>query len=49
MGLVRQLYSMGTASQILCQGKSKYAMRAYRGVDVNIKVFLTLALVGGEW
>jgi hypothetical protein len=24
-------------------------MKAYRGVDVEIHIFLTLALVGGEW
>jgi hypothetical protein len=26
-----------------------YAMKAYEGVDVYIHVFLTSALVGGEW
>jgi hypothetical protein len=26
-----------------------YTMKAYRGVDVWIQVFLTSALVGGEW
>jgi hypothetical protein len=26
-----------------------YAMKAYRGVDVQIHVFLTLALAGDEW
>jgi hypothetical protein len=37
-------------------GKSKvipvfnyYAMKVYEGVDVEIPVFLTSALVGGEW
>jgi hypothetical protein len=25
------------------------AMKAYRGVDVQIHVFFTSALVGGEW
>jgi hypothetical protein len=24
-------------------------MKAYEGVDVQIQIFLTLALVGGEW
>jgi hypothetical protein len=26
-----------------------YAMKAYGGVDVYIHIFLTSALVGGEW
>jgi hypothetical protein len=26
-----------------------YAMKAYGGVDVKIHIFLTSALVGGEW
>jgi hypothetical protein len=26
-----------------------YAMKAYVGVDVSIHIFLTSALVGGEW
>jgi hypothetical protein len=26
-----------------------YAMKAYGGVDVQIHIFLTLALAGGEW
>jgi hypothetical protein len=26
-----------------------YAMKAYGGVDVQIHIFLTSALVGGEW
>jgi hypothetical protein len=26
-----------------------YAMKTYGGVDVQIHVFLTSALVGGEW
>jgi hypothetical protein len=26
-----------------------YTMKMYGGVDVQIHVFLTLALVGGEW
>jgi hypothetical protein len=32
----------------LCLTKH-YAMKIYGGVDVKIHVFLTLALVGGEW
>jgi hypothetical protein len=27
----------------------QYAMKAYGGVDVQFHIFLTLALVGGEW
>jgi hypothetical protein len=26
-----------------------YAMKVYEGMDVYIHIFLTLALVGGEW
>jgi hypothetical protein len=26
-----------------------YAMKTYGGMDVQIRVFLTSALVGGEW
>jgi hypothetical protein len=26
-----------------------YAMKAYRGVDVEIHIFLSSALAGGEW
>jgi hypothetical protein len=33
----------------LCLTIKHYAMKAYGGVDVEIHIFLTSALVGGEW
>jgi hypothetical protein len=33
----------------LCLLIKNYAMKAYGGVDVQIHVFFTSALVGGEW
>jgi hypothetical protein len=34
----------------LCKGKVVlYVMKAYGGVDVQTHIFLTSALVGGEW
>jgi hypothetical protein len=33
----------------LCLNIKHYAMKMYGGVDVQIHVFLTSALVGGEW
>jgi hypothetical protein len=40
-GVIRELF-------VYCN-RVQYAMKAYGGVDAQIHIFLTSALVGGEW
>jgi hypothetical protein len=54
-GSLRRLISVRRWSYIYIKGKvvtvliKHYAVKKYGGVDVYIHVFLTSALVGGEW